>query len=108
MELDEKNNGTKVFTASQTQRQNALQRSKNIVKYSNRKLYDLELGRYVTIDYVGEKILQDKTVRVIFKPAYSDVRTDVTAEILNRYLRTRIQVTNQSEQDILNLISQVG
>ncbi len=74
-------------------------------KYANRRLYNTEISKYVTLNQVAEMIRQDKKIEVI------DVTTkkDVTAFILTQIILERAKTQNTLlPSPILHLIIKYG
>jgi polyhydroxyalkanoate synthesis repressor PhaR len=55
---------------------------RTIKKYSNRRLYDLQFRRYVTLDEVYDWVVDDADVRIIDKDRQEDVTCPVLLQIV--------------------------
>jgi polyhydroxyalkanoate synthesis repressor PhaR len=55
---------------------------RTIKKYSNRRLYDLQVKRYVTLDDIDRWVVDDTDVRVIDKDSQEDVTCSVLFQVV--------------------------
>ena len=55
---------------------------RTVKKYSNRRLYDLQVKRYVTLDEIYEWVADDTDVRIIDKDRQEDVTCSVLLQVV--------------------------
>jgi polyhydroxyalkanoate synthesis repressor PhaR len=55
---------------------------RTVKKYSNRRLYDLQFKRYVTLDEIDDWVFDDTDVRIIDKDRQEDVTCSVLMQIV--------------------------
>ena len=55
---------------------------RTIKKYSNRRLYDLQVKRYVTLDEIYDWVVEDTDVRVIDKDRQEDITCAVLFQVV--------------------------
>jgi polyhydroxyalkanoate synthesis repressor PhaR len=55
---------------------------RTIKKYSNRRLYDLQVKRYVTLDEIYDWVVDDTDIRVIDKDRQEDVTCAVLVQVV--------------------------
>ena len=56
---------------------------RTIKKYSNRRLYDLQVRRYVTLDEICDWVVDDTEVRIIDKDRQEDVTCPVLFQVVS-------------------------
>lgn len=91
-----------------------------IKRYANRKLYDTQESRYVTLEQIAEMIRQGEEVRVVDNTSKDDLTSVTLAQIIFEEekkrrsflplsaLRNIIQSGGESLQELMSQISEAG
>lgn len=75
---------------------------KTIKRYANRKLYDMELSRYVTVDEVAEQIKNGFSVKIIDNKSGDDITSNTLSQIiLEAEKKTRHKVNTSVLESII-------
>jgi polyhydroxyalkanoate synthesis repressor PhaR len=62
---------------------------RTVKKYSNRRLYDLQVKRYVTLDEIYEWVADDTDMRIIDKDKQEDVTCSVLLQVVAAHEKRR-------------------
>ena len=75
-------------------------------KYPNRRIYDLEQSKYVTLDTVLEVILSGRSVKVEMAETEEDVTQSTLLQVLaEKKKRTRPVATNLALEQLIRFTS---
>lgn len=78
------------------------QRHKIIKRYANRKLYDMDLSRYVTVDEVASQIKRGFSVKIIDNKTGDDITSNTLSQIvLDAEKRNRNKVSTSILEAII-------
>jgi len=79
-----------------------LKKHKIIKRYANRKLYDMDLSRYVTVDEVAEQIKNGYSVKIIDNKSGTDITSNTLSQIvLEAEKKTRHKVNTSVLESII-------
>jgi polyhydroxyalkanoate synthesis repressor PhaR len=62
---------------------------RTVMKYSNRRLYDLQVKRYITLEEIYEWVADDTDVRIIDKDKQEDVTCSVLLQVVSAHENRR-------------------
>jgi polyhydroxyalkanoate synthesis repressor PhaR len=79
---------------------------KIIKRYSNRKLYDTEESRYVTLDEIGEMVKQGVEVKIIDNRSKDDLTSVTLAQIIFEEEKKKSQMPLSLLRDIIRAPTQ--
>lgn len=75
-----------------------------IKRYSNRKLYDTDSKRFVTLDDIAKILNSGKSIKVLEKSTGEDVTAHVTASLLRKHYDLDGKLLNIPDESPLELI----
>lgn len=79
---------------------------RTIKKYANRKLYDTQDKRYVTLDHLGKLIRNGEKIEVVDNPTGKDITASVVSQIIAR--NPSQQMDSISSRFLMDLLRKGG